>query len=97
MAMTDLVKMQLLFSRIKNFVPTSDWEIDPDLTDEEGDPNATHVLVFGCPNGNGSYLEAEFDYRGNILQAKIIGPTGYPCKCEHCDPCCPTCGSRIKP
>ena len=91
--MTDLQKFKLLFSRNQIDVPTSDWDIDPSMNNEDDHPDAVHVLVFGCPDGNGAYLQAEFDSRGKLLIANIINPGGYPCDCKHCGTC-PTCGQR---
>ena len=60
------------------------WSLIPDseLNPEE----ASWVLSFGCPNGNGAYLQVLFDEKERILESKVINPDGDPCSCEWCQP-----------
>lgn len=64
-------------------VPMSDWSLDPRFVDEPGD---AHVLVFGCPDSNGAYLQATFDEEGRMLRATIVNTGGEPCNCKFCKP-----------
>ena len=73
--MSDLKKLCKVFSKQRQ-TPWSDW----DLRD---DPDADHVLVFGCPDGVGSYLQVLFNDE-KMVRAEIIGPNGDPCDCFYC-------------
>jgi hypothetical protein len=63
-------------------VPQSDWDIWPD----KDNPKAAWCYVFGCPNGNGGYLQCLFGADQSLLEAKIIDPGGVICECKWCKP-----------
>lgn len=75
--MSDLTMLRWVLGKNRT-TPLADWKLD---ASEEAD----RCLVFGCPNGEGAYLQALFDPKGNLLEAKIIeGHNGESCGCKFC-------------
>lgn len=60
------------------------WQLDQN--DELNPERAAWVLVFGCPNGAGAYLQALFDVDRSLIGAEVINTDGDPCSCEWCVP-----------
>lgn len=63
-------------------VPQDDWEI---YSDEEN-PKVKHCYVFGCPNGNGAYLQCLFGRDQRLIEAKVVESDGRVCECNWCKP-----------
>lgn len=78
--MTDLENFQKLFKKQKQ--PQATWG----LSDPSEIEKAASVFVFGCPDGNGAFLQVIFDKYGNTLEALVLEPSGEICMCKYCDP-----------
>lgn len=77
---SDLEVIALTLGQEKR-VPQSDWEI---ISDEN--PKVAWCYTFGCPNGNGAYLQCLFGADQSLLDAKIIEADGRVCGCNWCKP-----------
>jgi hypothetical protein len=77
--MTDLQTLRKLLKKDKD-ANWGDWPVAPD----KDCPKAEHVLAFGCPDGQGAYLQALFDKKGKMLEIKILNPGGEECDCKWC-------------
>lgn len=77
--MSDLTSLVRILAKAQN-VPQSSWSLIPP------DDGAETVLVFGCPDGNGSYLQALFDGKGTLVRADIVDGKGDVCGCKWCSP-----------
>ena len=78
---SDLEVLCAILGQEKN-VPQSDWDIFPD----DENPKAAHCYVFGCPNGNGGYLQCLFGVDQRLIDAKIVDQGGVTCECRWCKP-----------
>lgn len=79
--MSDLAVLVRLLAKEKR-VPQSYW----DLAFDPEDPEAHSVLVFGCPDGNGPYLQVVFGAEKDIIRAQVIDGQGRTCGCKYCSP-----------
>lgn len=76
--MSDLTTLRRILGKVAR-APMSDWKLrDSDHPDE------CHVIVLGCPDGQGAYLQVTFDYRGAAIDAEIIDANGETCRCKYC-------------
>ena len=81
---SDLNKLISIFEK-QTIEQWSEWDLVPGEKDDYG-KITSHVLVAGCPNGVGGYLQVLFNKEGNLVSLGVCDNTGYRCRCHYCNP-----------